>query len=283
MGSRKIRVLVGETARQAAGDALPRELIDHALDPKERVRWERNGPCRLLVMRVPRREREGQPAFETIPVGIVVAPLEIVVVSSSESDMVQRLRAREGTTSSVADLLVAALHEVAQSFADTVELTQRAIDDIEAALARSLRNTEVLALLRHQKALMHHSTALRALVEILDHLPDALDVGARDPRFLAEVAVELRQTLEVADLERETLGATMDAFASIISNNLNDVMRVLAGAAVVLTPPVTIASFWGMNVALPLRDHPQAFFFLVALSLAVSGIVYGLLRLRRWL
>ena len=283
MTDRRIRVLVGDAAREGSGGELPRVPLDHALDPKERVRWERGATWRLLVVRVPRRTEPSQLAFDTVPVGVVITDHDLAIVSACENDVTRELRPRDGEVARIDDVIVCVLHAVARSFAETVEITEDAIDSVEAALARSLRNTEVLALLRYQKALVLHSTALRALVTILDRLPEAFSVEAHDRHFLDEVSVELRQALEVADLERETLGATMDAFASIISNYLNDVMRVLTGAAVVLTPPVAIASFWGMNVPLPLARDPQAFWILVGISTALSVLVFSALRWRRWL
>lgn len=276
-------MLVGEAARRALGDELPRVPVEHALDPRERVRWEHGATWRLLVVRVPRRTQESQLAFETVPVGVVITEADLAIVSACENDVTRAMRPRDGESASVSDVLVTVLHAVARSFAETVEITEDAIDSVEAALARSLRNTEVLALLRYQKALVVHSAALRALVVILERLPEALAIDVHDRRDLDDAAVELRQALEVADLERETLGATMDAFASIISNNLNDVMRVLTGAAVVFTPPLAIASFWGMNVPMPLARDPWAFWILVGVSTALSLLVFGALRLRRWL
>lgn len=273
---RRLRVLIGEQARAAVDDDLPLAMVEHALDPRERVRWER-GAHGLVVIRVPSRAAHDAVALETVPVAIVLGATYGSVVSASENDTIQRVRDAKGPP------LVSTLHAAAESFEETIDAIERAIDAVEERLARSLRNTEVLELLRYQKALVHHTAALRALVAMLDRLPAALDLDPEDAQRLADVAVELRQALEVADLERATLSDTMDAFASIVSNNLNDVMRVLAGVAVVLTPPVVVASLWGMNVQLPLSRHAAGFWWLVGLSTATSVAVWWVLRRSRWL
>lgn len=274
-------MLVGDAARAAIGE-LPSAAVEHALDVKERVRWERDPGYRLLVVRVPRREAPSALGLDTVPVGLIVTEQDVAIVSAVENDVTRELRAhaeRARTT----DVLVALLRVVARSFAETVDDVEQAIDVVEQRLARSLRNTEVLELLRFQKALVHHTSALRALMDLLERLPQRLGLDESDARGLDDVVVELRQALEVADLERATLGDTMDAFASIISNNLNDVMRVLTAVAVVLTPPVTIASLWGMNVPLPFAERPAAFWILLLGSTLASLLVALVLRFRRWL
>ena len=81
----------------------------------------------------------------------------------------------------------------------------------------------------------------------------------------------------------DILSQMMDAFASIISNNLNAVMKFLAAVTIVLMIPTLVASFWGMNVGLPFARHPMAFAGLVVASIALSGVVTAALVVRRWL
>lgn len=283
---RRVRIAVGRDAHELAREgAGPTRAIAHSLDPKERVRCSHAAGHGLVVIRVPRRTRSGQLALETVPIGLVVHDEELIVVSAEENEIVAAMRdlARERERVPTAKAIAHALHAVGRSFADAVERIEEAIDVVEERLSGSLRNTEVLELLRYQKALVHHSAALHALLAIIERLPEALEISREESAELADAVIELRQAFEIADLERQTLGETMDAFASIIANNLNDVMRALTSIAIVLTPPVMIASLWGMNVALPWADHPQSFWILIAISAALSTAIALVLRAKRWL
>jgi magnesium transporter len=165
----------------------------------------------------------------------------------------------------------------------------RAIDArvsvLEEQLQRSLRNAELHDLLGHQKALTHFHTALRSNEIMLDRL-------RRDPRFafspedeelMDAVVIELQQAIEVTRVASEILGQMMDAFASIVSNNLNSVMKVLTSLTIILTLPTMIASFYGMNVGLPFAGASAAFAGVVVASVLLSLSVAALFWWRRWL
>ncbi len=281
-GGDEIRALV---ERHGVGP----EIVEHALDPRERVRLHEVAGVSLMVLRVPcRTTGTSGPPYRTAPLVVVRTAREVVVISAAENDVVAALRVARDQPPSTSPIGVAvrALEATASTYLTYLEEIESATSGIEQRLALSLRNEEVLELLQYQKTLVHFTAALRASFALGERL---LASGARrgdddeERAVLQDAVVELRQALEVADLARETLGETMDTFASLISNNLNDVMRVLAAAAIVLTPPVVIASFWGMNVIIPLRDEPYGFAMLVAASLTVSAVVAGVLRLRRWM
>ena len=108
-------------------------------------------------------------------------------------------------------------------------------------------------------------------------------VPAEDEGLLEDVLIEIRQAIDVGTISRDILSEMMDAFASIISNNLNIVMKFLAAFTVILTFPVLIASVYGMNVLLPLQHHEYAFWLVVAGSLLLSVVVAAALRRKRWL
>jgi magnesium transporter len=273
-----------ELRRLAIDRGVDPRVLEHALDPRERVRSQRVGSGTLVVLRVPCVARaSGDPPFVTETLGLLESAEDVLVLTTDENDVVRALRDGALDRAAAPQIVVAALRATAESYASYLETIELAIDRIELRLARSRGNREVLELLLYQKTLVHYTAALRSTCGLVErirsngHLPSELHDEIDD------VAVELRQALETADLERETLGATMDAFASIISNNLNDVMRVLTGATVVLTPPIAVASFWGMNVALPLQQAPWSFVALLILSAASSAGVAVWLRLRGWL
>ena len=147
------------------------------------------------------------------------------------------------------------------------------VEDLENKLKRSIRNEEVLGLLEFQKSLTYFATGLKAnelVLERLQRIP-TLHWADQDQDLLDDVRVELRQAIEMVDIADHVLSDMMDAFASIVSNNLNSVMKVLTSVTILLAIPTLIASLYGMNVMLPGAHGALAFAAIVAASVAVSG------------
>jgi magnesium transporter len=277
-----------ERARLAGEYGVPTQVVAHALDEKERPRVALEDGVTLVVLRTPIRMPEGSDVpWSTTPMSLALTARDVVTIAPRETDMLARARhaaASEGPCATHR-VLIAHLRAAADAFLDATAQIEQAIDAEEARLSRSMGNREVLALVRLMKSLVHFTSALKSLelvVERLKHTP-WLEVPEEDRGALEDTLIELRQALETCNLERETLGATMDAFASVISNNLNDVMKLLAAVTVILTPPLAIAGYWGMNVALPWADRPWAFLALILLSLALSFVCALELRRRRWM
>ncbi|RMG02233.1 MAG: magnesium transporter CorA family protein, partial [Acidobacteria bacterium] len=151
----------------------------------------------------------------------------------------------------------------------------KTVDYLEDQLQKSTRNREVLELLKYQKSLTYFTTALKANELMLDRLDRSQLFKAypEDEDLLDDVITENQQAIEVTSITSNILSGMMDAFASIISNNLNAVMKFLAAITIVLSLPTIVASFYGMNVELPLQEHPLAFLFTIAISLALTIVV----------
>ncbi len=265
-------------------------LVVHALDPDERPRVERQERSTLVVLQVPhaRRDRGAALPYVTLPFGIFLAGKWLVTVSPEETEVLERIRgfaAVDWPERKQHRFILHALEVVARTYLTHLAAINREVDAVEARLATSLENREVLELLRYQKALIYYGTALRGSERLLQQLQrsPAFDIPEEDADLLDVVAVEIRQAVDVATVSGNILGEMMDAFASIISNNLNVVMRFLAAVTVILAFPVIVASLYGMNVRLPVQEHPHAFAILVAVSLALAaGVTIWFLR-RRWL
>lgn len=277
-----------ERARLASEFGVPAEVVAHALDEKERPRVALEDGVTLVVLRTPIRMPEGSDVpWSTTPLSLALTPRDVVTIAPRETDMIARARtvARSEGRCAPHRIVIAHLRAAADAFLDATGQIERAIDAEEARLSRSMGNREVLELVRLMKSLVHFTSALKSLelvVERLGHTP-WLEVPEEDRGALEDTLIELRQALETCNLERETLGATMDAFASVISNNLNDVMKLLAAVTVILTPPLAIAGYWGMNVELPWADRPWAFVALLLVSVALSFVCALELRRRRWM
>jgi magnesium transporter len=279
----------GQLAAVAEVNRIPVELLEHALDIDERPRIQVVGDATLIVLRIPCPGPPGSTLpYATLPLGIILTPDAIAMACASENPVVRRLRAYAAGDCPLEKhhlFVLHALEVMAESYISYLSEIDRAVDALEDRLQASLANREVLELLKYQKCLVHFMTALRATEFLLERIQrtGALRIPPDDQPVLEDVLVEVRQAIDVAGISGNILGEMMDAFASIISNNLNGVMKFLAAMAIVLTVPLTISSFYGMNMALPGQHAPQAFAVTVLVSMLISAGVAVLLRRRGWL
>lgn len=144
---------------------------------------------------------------------------------------------------------------------------------VQQHLHRSMKNKELIQLLDLEKALVYFSTSLNSNQIVIDRLKSlsTLKHFEDDNDIIDDVIVENKQAIEMATIYRDIMGGTMDAFASVIGNNQNIVMKLLAAITICMTIPTIIASFWGMNVAVPFADLPglAGFFIIVGITVAV--------------
>ena len=135
-----------------------------------------------------------------------------------------------------------------------------------------MKNKELIQLLDLDKSLVYFSTSLRGNEIVLEKMLklDSVKKYSEDEDLLEDVIVENKQAIEMANIYSNILSGTMDAFASVISNNLNIVMKFLTSFTIILTVPTMVASFFGMNVPVPLAGQSYAFVIIMAISLGIS-------------
>lgn len=273
--------------RRLVESGVPETLLEHALDVDEVPRIDHEGEYRLVVLRVLARSRSGDVgSLRTVALGVLIAPDAVYTITRGPTVIADELKAAcDGEPSTAATLVVEVIAVAAVQYITAAREIDRKVDAIEGQLAHSQRNREVLQLLEQQKALVRLMTALRANRAVADRLTEdphiEIDDDARER--LDDAMIELNQALEMVTVSADILGQMMDAFASIISNNLNVVMKALTSLTIVLTGPMLVASMWGMNVKLPLEDIPGAFLVPVTLSLLVAGGIAWFFRRRHWL
>ena len=160
----------------------------------------------------------------------------------------------------------------------------RATGIVEDQLQKSTRNREVLELLKYQKCLTYFATALRSNEVMMERVQKTqlFNYYEEDQDLLEDVLTENQQAIQMTSIATEILSGMMDAFASIISNNLNAVMKALAALTIILNMPAIVAAFYGMNVALPGESHPLAFIFVIGLSLALTAVATFIFYKRDW-
>lgn len=263
---------------------VPEQLLEDALDTDElsRVHHDRSG-ARLFVLRVPATPAA---STEVVPLGVLtLAEGRIFTIASVDTGIPKLLAASTLDPSAPTQFSLDLALLVAERFVFTLAAIEDDLVRLEDKLRVALENDEILAMLAQQKRLVHLDTALSANQLVLERaLHDSrLDLSDDERVMVEDVLVELRQAGTMTRTKKELLGETMDALATVVSNNLNVAMKQLASLTLLVAMPALFAGLYGMNVALPFAEEPFAF----AIILAASGVVIlGLalvLRAKRWL
>jgi magnesium transporter len=274
-----------EISRAAGIMGIPPEDLKAALDEEERPRIETEEGRTFILIDIPMRI-VGEPAgtYSTIPLGIVINEEYILTICLQESPILQDFiagKVKTFYTFKKTRFLFQILYRSAFYYLNFLRQIDKRSTEIEKALHMSLRNEELILLLNLEKSLVYFSTSLKSNEVVLEKILRFKPVRMfpEDEELLEDVIIENKQAIEMANIYSNILSSTMDAFASVISNNLNIVMKFLASVTIVLAVPTMIASYYGMNVDLPLSESPFAFPIIVGASVAIStALVLALMK-----
>ena len=252
------------------------------LDEEERSRIEVEDEYTLILVDIPSiEERNGKDWFVTIPLAIITTKDVLITVCLEETPVLTSFmdgRVRDFHTFMKTRFILQILYKNATQFLQYLRIIDKKSDVIERKLHQSQKNEELIELLELEKSLVYFTTSLRSNEVVLEKLLriEKIKKYPEDTDLLEDVIVENKQAIEMANIYSGILSGTMDAFASVISNNLNIVMKFLATVTIVLSIPTMIASFYGMNVnshGMPFADSPYGFAIVLGLTLLLSLFV----------
>lgn len=255
-------------------DALKIEtnIISQVLVEKELPRVKRLDNATLIVVDVPfMKDTSIKNKYVTYPLGIIVSNTCITTVSLVEHAFLNNME--DINTFEINKLLIEILLKSAQSYLITLESIDEDIVRIENNTYKATDNKQLLNFLNIQKTLVYFITSLHANGMVLEKLQkeNMLDFSKEEAMLLEDATLENKQSIETSTVYREILSSTMDTYSSIISNNLNVLMKFLTGITIVFSVPTMIASFLGMNVPLgELGENPASFALIILISLIIS-------------
>ena len=248
-------------------------LLRAALDEEETSRIDSEDGSTLIIVDTPYMETdETGVVYSTLPMGIVVGEGYIVTVCLKETSVVRDLcsgAVKDVNTGQRTRFILNILLLVAKRYLSYLKQIDKTYSHMERQLYKSQRNKELIQLLDLEKSLVYFNTSLKANEVTLEKILRGriVTLYEEDHDLLEDVLIEVRQAIEMANIYSSIISGMMDAFASVISNNLNVIMKVLTSITILLTIPNIIFGFYGMNVAgLPLD---QFWWFPVALSVAL--------------
>jgi len=264
------------------------DLVTYSLDVDEMARVERDEGYTFILLRVPYFQGENNDIpYTTIPLGIILMDNFVVSVCKHENDIVRILvngKYRGMKTGKRYRFVLYALLETATRYLLHLREINRTVEHLEDQLQKSTRNREVLELLKFQKSLVYFATALRSNEVVMERLQrmQIFNQYEDDQDLLEDVLTENQQAIQMVNISADILSSMMDAFASIISNNLNTVLKALAAITIIISLPTIVSSFWGMNVNVPFAENPLGFGFVVLIAMVLTGIAVWVFIKRDW-
>lgn len=266
--------------------------IDHLrapLDEEERARIEVEENYTLILVDIPTLEkRNDKDRYVTIPLGIIVANHFIITVCLEETPILKCFidgRVRDFYTNKKTRFILQILYRNASTFLQHLRTIDRKSEEIEHKLHISTQNRELFELLELEKSLVYFTTSLRSNEVVFEKMfkLETIKRYPEDEDLLEDLIIENKQAIEMANIYSGILSGTMDAFASIISNNQNIVMKFLATITIVLAIPTMIASFYGMNfVHIPGGESPIGFFVVIFAALILTLIIVLIFRKKKF-
>ncbi|MBP3041076.1 magnesium transporter CorA family protein [Bacillaceae bacterium Marseille-Q3522] len=255
------------------------DFFRDALDDEERSRIEKDDDNVLIIVDYPyiTHDDAGFPVYETIPIGMAIANNCFITVSLKETPILSEFinnKMKEFYTFKRTRFSLQILYIVSTYYLRYLKQINKRTNEIENELHQSMKNKELYSFLAMEKSLVYFTTSLKATKAILEKLMrlNYLKMYEEDKDLLDDVIIENTQAIEMADTYTSILSGMMDAFASVISNNLNIVMKFLTSITIVLSLPTMVASFYGMNVNLPFQNNPYAFWLAISFAAFLSSI-----------
>lgn len=268
---------------------IPIEFLRDSLDIDERPRYELEDNVKFIVIKTPTENNsfnDSDAYYITIPICIILTHNHIVTVNSFDNGAIKKfLGTFQKRHPDKRNMMVLKVFEkVVQTFLEYLKEINQKRNQYEQSLYDSNSNDDLLKLMRIQKSLVYFVTALRSNEMLMMKLErtNFLQLNDEEREFLQDLIVDTSQALEMANIYTNILSSTMDAFASIISNNLNNVMKRLTSITIILSLPILVTSIYGMNVKIPGQDGVHAFYIPVIISLVISVLISGYFMKKKW-
>ena len=269
---------------------VDKDLILKMLDDEERPRVEQSGNAILIVIDTPYLEHDESNNYKTYPLGIIITDNNYVITITSKRlnllNDFKKNKVKNFRTAKKTRFLIQILLKTANYYLRDLKKIYANIDKTEQILKKSTENKELITLLEIEKTLVYFITSLKANDTVLEKLSKGtmLPLYEGDLDLLEDATIENKQAIEMSTIYRDILSSITDTYANIVSNNLNYIMKFLAGATIVLSIPTMISSFLGMNVPLgSISNYDNAFIMILLVSVVISIVVAIILKKKNML
>lgn len=269
----------GEVESVARASGVPEDMIKAALDEEERARTEFDEGCSLFVVDCPIiEERDSGDTYSTLPLAIIYNKECIVTVCLKGNPVLKDFITGRVKVSCDKPVLFTLNFMMgnAKRFLYCLKQIDRKSQRVQAELAKTLKNQDILQLLELENSLVYFSTSLNSNAKVHEKLAkvEAVSKSEEYQDLYDDMAIESNQAVEMCKIYKDTLSVSMDAYGSVISNNANDTMKKLTIITILLAIPTMIAGFWGMNMPVPFQgmDGLVWFWLVVGVTIALTAV-----------
>ena len=257
------------------------DFLKAALDPEESPHIDSEDGNELIIIDVPVISKEEKDiTYQTMPLGIIITKENVITISLKKNMVIEEIASghfKNINTNLRTQFVLNVVLRTAVKYLQYLKQIDKISDNIERDLRKSMKNKDFMQFLEIEKSLVYFSSSLKANESTLEKVMRGrlVKLHEEDKELLEDVLIEVRQAIEMTTIQINILSNTMEAFASIISNNLNIVMKVLASITLIISIPTVISGFYGMNVNLPFADVS---WFPWVLSLVLMLVSYFILK-----
>ena len=257
------------------------DFIKYSLDYEEKARIDiEDDGTMLFIVDIPIIEKENDSEiYTTMPIGMIVVRDDyFITVSLKNNSIIKEIENKvykNIVTYKKSRLIFQILYQNAATFLNLLKRISKETEIAESVLKSSMKNKELLKLLNLEKSLVYFTTSLKSNEVVMEKTlrGKIIKLYDEDEDILEDAIIENKQAIEMSKIYSDILNGSMEAYGSIISNNLNGVMKTLTSITIVLAVPTMISSFWGMNVSLPFEHSPFGFAIMIIIALLTTILV----------
>lgn len=278
-----------EIQRVCAALQIKQDFIRYSLDEEEKARidTEDDDNTTLYIIDIPVIESDRtRRVYVTMPIGVIfVRDDYIITVSQKNNDIIKDIKTENVIKYKKSRFLLQILYANSKKFLSLLYKINKELESTENKLKNSLQNEGLLKMLDLEKSLVYFTTSLKSNEVVMEKTTRGkiIKLYEEDEDLLEDAIIENKQAIEMAKIYSDILSGTMDTYASIISNNLNAVMKILTSVTFILAIPTLIASIWGMNVELPFQREPLGFLIITVFSIIMCIVATIWLKRKRML
>lgn len=267
---------------------VPKSFLDSAADNDERPRFDHEDGWLLTILRIPFHtdDSEATEPYGTLTFAIITKEELIITISSHSTDMIESFiehtRKKHIIDINKPDFILHIIYMSTFWFLKYLKAINVTVASASKGSKKNIRNKDLFQMMQLQNSLVYFNTALKGNTTLVDRLDKVFEDNCNEA-LLEDVKIELQQAQNTVDVYIEILDSTMDMLASVISNNVNDIMKKMTSVSIILMLPTLIASFYGMNVAVAFGGGHYAFWGIIGVSIAIALIIFFWLKHIKWM
>lgn len=267
---------------------VPESFIADVADSDERPRIDAEEGWVLTIIRIPISTPDSSISFNTCPVGILYSPsrdlLTTICYHPNEmlTDFIRHSRRKKIVVNRDTDFIFRLIHSSSVWYLKYMKQISFLVMEAEEALQTSIQNDDLLRLMSFKKCLVYFSTSIKGNESVANKILASKTKGNYDQDVVDDMVIELQQAYNTVTIHAEILTGTMDAFASVINNNVNTIMKRMTSITFIFVLPTLISSIFGMNLVSGWEEIKGLFWIVTVISLVIAVVTFLILRRMKW-